>query len=133
MSALPPSLIAAACLAQASASSIPAIPWWPGIQGRAVFSPHLLSMRMRSGVSAEPLWIVLRSDWLPMQMAAAICNGKIHSSAMHMAAFSSSYDEEVAAPRCSFVKRVVGSVGSLSVTTIPTPPLSVPAVADPSV
>ncbi len=52
-----PSVIAAACLAQASASSLPAIPWWLGIQVRVVFPPHLFSMSLRSVVSVEPLWI----------------------------------------------------------------------------
>ncbi len=69
-----PSLIAAACLAQASASSLPAIPWWPGIQVRVVFPARLFSMRPRSIVSAEPLWIALRSDWLSVQMAVAACD-----------------------------------------------------------
>ncbi len=119
------SVIAAACLAQASATSLPAIPWWPGIQSRVVLADRLLIMPLRSAVSGEPLWIALRSDWLSVQMAAAAWDGKRHSSAMRMAAFSS--------PRCCFVMRVVGLAGSPSVTTIPTPPLSVPAVAEPSV
>ncbi len=55
------------------------------------------------------------------------------ASAMRMAAFSSSYDEVIAAPRCCFVRRVVGLAGSPFVTTIPAPPFSVPAVAEPSV
>ncbi len=66
-----PSVIAAACLAQASASSLPAIPWWPGIQSRVVFPARLLSMLLRPAVSTEPLWIALRSDWLSVQIAAA--------------------------------------------------------------
>ncbi len=45
---------------------------------------------------------------------------------MRMAAFSSSYAEVVAAPRCCFVKRVVGLAGSPSFTTRPAPPFSVP-------
>ncbi len=52
-----PSVIAAACLAQASASSLPAIPWWPGIQSRVVFPTGLFGMRIKSVVSAEPFWI----------------------------------------------------------------------------
>ncbi len=84
-------------------------------------------MRLKSVVSAEPLWIALRSDWLYVQMAVAACDGRSHSSDMRMAAFSSSYDEVKAAPL------VVGLAGSPSVTTIPAPPLSVPAVAEPSV
>ncbi len=83
-----PSLIAAACLAQASASSLLAFPWWPWIQIRVVFPARFLSMRLRSVVSAEPLWIALRSDWLSVQMVAAACDGRAHSSAMRMAAFS---------------------------------------------
>ncbi len=70
---------------------------------------------------------------LSVQMAAAACDGRSHSSAMSMATFSSSYDEVVAAPRCCFVKKVVGLAGSPSVTTIPMPPRSVPAAAEPSV
>ncbi len=66
-----PSAIAAACLAQAPASSLPAIPWWPGIQSRVVFLARYLSMRLRSAVSTEPLWVALRSDWLAVQMTAA--------------------------------------------------------------
>ncbi len=54
-----PSLIAAACLAQASASSLPVIPWWPGIQRRVVLPDCLFSMCLRSIVSAEPLWLLL--------------------------------------------------------------------------
>ncbi len=54
-------------------------------------------------------------------MAAAAFDGRSHYSAMRMAAFSSSYDEVIAAPRCCFVRRVVGLAGSPSVTTIPTP------------
>ncbi len=50
-------VIAAACLAQASASSLPAIPWWPGIQSSEVFPARLLSMRLRSVVSVEPIWV----------------------------------------------------------------------------
>ncbi len=128
-----PSVIAAVCIAQASAPSLPAIPWWPGIQSSVVFPARLLSMRLKSVVSAEPLWIALRSDWLSVQMAAAACDGRSPSSAMRMAAFSSSYDEVKAAPRCCFVRRVVGLAGSPSVTTNPAPSFSVPAVAEPSV
>ncbi len=54
-------------------------------------------MRGRSAVSAEPLWIALRSDCLSVQMAAAARDSKIHSSAVAMAAFSSSFDEVIAA------------------------------------
>ncbi len=43
-----------------------------------------------------------------MQMAAAACDGKSPSSVMRMAAFSSLYDEVVAALRWCFVRRVVG-------------------------
>ncbi len=35
-----------------------------------------------------------------------------HSGAMRMAALCSSYDEVIAAPRCSFVRMVVGLVRS---------------------
>ncbi len=49
-------------------------------------------------MSAEPLWIALRSDWLSVHTAAASCVDKSHSSAMRMAAFSSSYVEVKAAP-----------------------------------
>ncbi len=84
-------------------------------------------------MSAQPLRIALRSDWLSVQMAAAACDGRSHSSAMHMAAFSSSYDEVKAALRCCFVRRVVGLAGSPSVATIPARPFSVPAVAEPLV
>ncbi len=57
-----PSFIAAACLAQASASSLPVMPWWPGIQRRiqrVVLPARLFSMCLRSIVSAEPLWLLL--------------------------------------------------------------------------
>ncbi len=56
-----------------------------------------------------------------------------HSSAMSMTAFSLSYDEVKAAPRSCSVRRVVGWAGPPSVTTIPAPPLRVPAVAELSV
>ncbi len=49
-----PSVIAAACLAQASASSLPVIPWWPGIQSSVVFPARLFSMRLRSVGGAAP-------------------------------------------------------------------------------
>ncbi len=103
-----PSVIAAACLAQASASSLSAIPWWPGVQSKVVLPAHLLSIRLWSTVSAEPLWIALRSDWLSVHMAAAACDSKIHSSALRMSAFSLSYDEVV--PGC---RRVHSSCLSL--------------------
>ncbi len=93
-----PSVIVAVCVAHASASSLPAIPWWLGIQSRVDLPTHLLSMRLWSAVLAEPLWVLLRSDWLSVQMAAVACDGKNHSSVMRMAAFSSSYDEVIAAP-----------------------------------
>ncbi len=80
-------------------------------------------MRFRSEVSTE----------LSVYMAAALCVGKSHSSAKRIAAFSSSYNEVIAAPRCCFVRRVVGMIGSPSLTTISAPPFSVPAVAEPSV
>ncbi len=35
-----PLVIAAACLVQASASSLSAIPWWPGTQSRVVLPAH---------------------------------------------------------------------------------------------
>ncbi len=111
-------------------ASNPVVAW---IQSSLVFPARLFSMCLRSVVSAEPLWIALRSDWLSMQMAAPACDGESHSSAMRMAAFSSSYDEVVAAPRCCFERRVGGLAGSPSVTTIPAAPFSVPAVAEPSV
>ncbi len=82
-------------------------------------------------MSVEPLWISLRSDWLSVHMAAASCNGKSYSSAMLVAAFSSSHDEVIAAPRCCFVRKVVGLAGPFSVGPIPTPLFSVPAVAEP--
>ncbi len=123
-------MIATACLPQAS-SSLPTMPWWPRIQSRVVYPARLFSMLLRSEVSAEPLWTALRSDWLSVQMAAAASDGESHSSAMRMTAFSSPYDEVIAAPRCCFVRRVVGLAGSPSVTTIPAPPFSVPAVAEP--
>ncbi len=66
-------------------------------------------------------------------MATAALDGKSHSNARRMTAFSSSYDEVIAVPRCCFVRRVVGLAGCTSVTTIPAPPFSVPAVAEPSV
>ncbi len=66
-------------------------------------------------------------------MAAAVCDGKSHSNAMRIFAFSSSYDEAIAAPCCCFIRRVVALLGSPSVATIPEPPISVPAVAEPSV
>ncbi len=53
-----PSVITAAC-------SSHAIPWWPGIQNRAVLPAGLLSMLLGSAVSAELFWIALRSDWPP--------------------------------------------------------------------
>ncbi len=93
-----PSVIAAACLAQPSASSLSEIPWWPGTQSRVFFPSRLLSIRLKSVVSAEPLWIALRSDWLSVQMDAAVYDGRSHSSAMRMATFSSSYDGVKAAP-----------------------------------
>ncbi len=58
-------------------------------------------------MSAEPLWVALRSDWLSVETAAAVCSGKSHLISMRMAAFSSSYDEAIAAPRSYFVRRVV--------------------------
>ncbi len=67
--------IAAACVAQASASSLPAISSWPGIQSRMVFPARLLSMLLRSAVSVELLWIALRGDWLSVHIAAAWCDG----------------------------------------------------------
>ncbi len=91
-----------------------------------VFPVRWFSMRCRSVVSAELLW-------LSVQMAAAASDGRSHSSAMRMAAFSSSYDEVKAAPCCCFVRRVVGWAGSPSVTTILVPPFRVPAVAEPLV
>ncbi len=66
-------------------------------------------------------------------MVAVACDGRSHSSAMRKAAFSSSYDEVKVALCCCFVRRVVGLAGSPSVTTIPAPLLSVPAVDEPSV
>ncbi len=48
---------------------------------------------------------------------------------MRKAAFSSSYDEVMAAPRCCVVKRIVGLAGSPFVTTISARSLSVPTVA----
>ncbi len=92
-------------------------------------------MRFRHKVSAEPLWVVLRSDCLSVHMVAASCDGKGHSGAMRIAVSFTLYDEVVAAPRCCFVRRVVWLSGSPPVTTILEPPFinSVPAVAEPSV
>ncbi len=42
-------------------------------------------------------WIALRSDWLAVHMVATSCGSKSHSSAMRIVAFSSSYDEVIAA------------------------------------
>ncbi len=84
------SVITAAGLTQASASSVPAIPWLSGIQSRVVLPAHLLSMRLRSEVSAEPLWIALRSDWLSVQMAAASYGVKSRFSVMRIATNSCS-------------------------------------------
>ncbi len=66
-------------------------------------------------------------------MTVVSCYGKSQSSAMRTAAFSLSYDEIVAVPCCCFVGRLVGLAGSPSVATVPTPPPSVPPVADSSV
>ncbi len=107
-----PSIISAACLAHAS--SLPAIPWWPSIQSRVDLLARFLSV----------IGAALDRDWLSVHMAAAWCDGKRHSNA-----FSSSYDEVIAAPRCCFVRRIVEMTGSPSVTIVLAPPLSAPAVA----
>ncbi len=125
-----PLVIATACLALASASSLPAIPWWSGTQSRVVLPVRLLSMRLKPSVSTEPLWIAFKSDWLSVHMAATVCDGKSHSSAMRMAAFSSPYDEVIGAPHCCFVRGSCGFQGLFA--TIPAPPFSVSAVAKPS-
>ncbi len=46
-------------LCQTSASSLPAVPWWPLIQCRVIFPVRLLSMFLMSAVPAEPLLIAL--------------------------------------------------------------------------
>ncbi len=61
-------------------------------------------------------------------MATASSDGRSHSSAMGIAAFSSSYDEVIAASRICIVRRGEELTGSPSVTTIPAPPFCVPAV-----
>ncbi len=48
-------VIAAAWLAQASASSLPAIPWWPGIDSRVVWKARLFSMRLSMQNRSESL------------------------------------------------------------------------------
>ncbi len=55
------SVVVAGCLAQASASSLPAMPWWSGIHSSLVLQVYWSSTCLRSAVSAELLWIVLRS------------------------------------------------------------------------
>ncbi len=92
-----PSVIAAACLANASASSLPAILWWPGIESRVVLPARLLSSLF--GLQYQRS----HSESLRAVISAILC-------------------------RC-LVRRVVGLAGSPFVTTIPAPPLSVPAVA----
>ncbi len=64
-----------------STSTLPAIPWWSRIHHRVVISARLLSMRPRSLVSAQPLWIALRSDWLSVHMAVASNDRRGHSNA----------------------------------------------------
>ncbi len=59
-------------------------------------------------------------------MAAASCDGKIHSSAT----FSTSYDEVIAALRCCFVQRIEGLAWSPSAATYLAPLINVPAVED---
>ncbi len=66
-------------------------------------------------------------------MAAALCDGKSHSSVMLIAAFPSSYDDVIVPPLCCFMRKIVGLTGSTSVTTIPVPPFSVPAIAESSI
>ncbi len=83
-------------------------------------------MRLSFEVSAESAWIAFRSDWMSVHMAAASCDGKIHSRA----AFSALYDEVITALRCCFVQRIEGLEGSLSAATNPAPLINVPAVAD---
>ncbi len=63
-------------LTTGTASSLPAIPCWPGIQSRVVMQTRFLSMRLRSAVTADSLRIALRNDCLSVQVAAAACNGK---------------------------------------------------------
>ncbi len=89
------------------------MPWWFFIQRRVVLPAGLLTIRLSSDVSAEPLRIALRGDWMSVQMAAAAYAGTSHSGAMRMVAFSSSYNEVVVTPRCCFVRRVVGLAGYL--------------------
>ncbi len=66
-------------------------------------------------------------------MAMASSDGRSHSSAMGIAAFSLSHDEVIAASRVYFVRRGGELTGSHSVITIPATPFSVPAFAEPSV
>ncbi len=66
-------------------------------------------------------------------MATASSDGRSHSSAKGIAAFSLSYDEVIDVSRVCFVKRVAELARSPSVTTIPAPPFCVPAVAELSV
>ncbi len=114
------SVIAATCLAQASASALPTIPWRPGTQNRVIYSACKPSMRLRPEVSTEPFWIALRSNRLSVHMATASCDDNSHSSAIHIGVFSSSYHEVIATPHRYFVRRVVGLAGSPPVITIPT-------------
>ncbi len=59
-------------------------------------------------------------------MAAASCDGKIHSSAT----FSASYGQVIAALCCCFLQRIEGLAWSLSAATNSALPINVPAVAD---
>ncbi len=75
-------------------------------------------MRLRSVVSAELQWIALGSDCLSVQVASAACDGRSYSSAMHIAAFSSLYDEVKAVegcgtglPCCAYAVRVCAEAG----------------------
>ncbi len=81
-------------------------------------------------MSAETLWVALRSDLLPVYMAAAPYDGKSHSSATRVVAFSTSYNEVIATGRYCFVRMAFGLVGCPSMATIPVPPLSVSVVVE---
>ncbi len=64
-------------------------------------------------------------------MAVVSCDGKSHSSAIQIDAFSLSSAEEIAAVRSCFARMVMGLAGSPSVNTSPAPSLSAPVVAEP--
>ncbi len=43
----------------------------PGIHSSVALPAHLSTMRLRSEVSAEPLWVALRSGWMLVRMPVA--------------------------------------------------------------